>query len=114
MPDVIDDIMKRAMQEGKFDDLPGAGRRLKPSDDAHTPEALRMAHKLLKDNDLAPAWIEEGKTLEKDYARLKAQQDSGALTPALRAEIARYNRAVLAHNLKLPPGIAHRRMIRVK
>ncbi|MBK8027321.1 MAG: DUF1992 domain-containing protein [Chloroflexi bacterium] len=114
MPDLMDDILKNAIQEGKFDDLPGAGKRLKKQDDLYTPEPLRMAHKILKENDFAPAWIEEGKALEKDYERLTEQMKAGTLSTALRAEIERYNHAVLSHNLKLPPGVTHRRMIRLK
>lgn len=111
---LIDDIMNDALKEGKFDNLPGAGKQLRIDDDPNTPEAMKMAYKIMKDNDLAPAWIEEGKGLERTEERLMTQIKVGKITTALRAEVERYNKQVLAFNLKLPPGILHRRMIHLK
>lgn len=120
---VIDQQIRDAMHSGKFDNLPGAGKPLKLDDDA-TPNDLRLAHKLLKDNDLAPAWIMDGKELEamltgmrkalrsaaREYQRGGVQADARwayARRTFVEAAVV-YNRKVLSYNLKTPPGVVHR------
>jgi len=49
----VDRLIREAMKTGAFDNLPGAGKLLN-LDDELTPEHLRLAYKILKDNDLAP------------------------------------------------------------
>ncbi|MCY8988819.1 DUF1992 domain-containing protein [Bacillus atrophaeus] len=39
---VAEDKIKRAIQEGKFQNLPGMGKPLPKDDAAHLPESLRM------------------------------------------------------------------------
>jgi len=137
MPSFMDEIIREAMQKGDFKNLPGQGEPLKLEHDPHTPEHLRVAHKLMKDNNLAPDWIDEGKGLDDERDKLRemlrraarawraAQNDT---TPghALRLQAARdkweaaqasvregakaYNRRVTTYNLKVPPGVAHKVM----
>jgi hypothetical protein len=114
MGSLIDEIIRDAMARGDFDALPGEGKKLPQPDDAHTPEDLKLAHKLMKDNDLVPDWIAQGKALEKthDALRRRITRAGGTIDADLRTAIARYNSEVLSYNLKLPPGIAHRALIR--
>lgn len=117
MSSLIDEIMKEAMQRGDFDNLPGSGRRLKLEDDPNTPEDMKLAYKMLKENDLAPDWIAQGKALEQEHEKLIARIErlepdvDATRMSALRKDVERYNRDILTFNLKLPPGIAHRRQI---
>lgn len=135
----IDEQLKDLMAKGGFSNLPGEGKPLKLEEDAHVPAHLRMAHKLLKDNDLVPEWIASGKDV--DAAREKliadirraARARRGALNDAarsdqpelrkaqierewqatlesLRAAVKTYNRQVLSFNLKAPKGITHKPM----
>jgi len=57
---LIDEIIKDAIEQGKFSNLHGQGKPLQLPDETHIPQELRMAHKLLKENDLAPDWMNEG------------------------------------------------------
>jgi DnaJ homolog subfamily C member 28 len=71
MPSLIDEIIREAMKKGEFKNLPGQGEPLKIDYDPNTPEHLRVAHKLMKDNNLAPDWIDEGKGLDEEREKLR-------------------------------------------
>jgi len=76
-----------------------------------------MAHRLLRSNGFAPAWIEEAKDLEHaierarlDLARALARPGAQERQPILdgfRAQIAEINHLILAHNLKTPSTRFH-------
>jgi len=51
---LAEERIKQAQDEGAFDDLPGRGRPLDLEDDAHVPEDLRMAWRVLKNADCLP------------------------------------------------------------
>jgi len=57
--------IREAMAEGAFDNLEGKGRPLDLSEDHYQDPSLRMAHRLLRNNGFAPAWIEEAKDLDR-------------------------------------------------
>jgi len=63
--------IREAMAEGAFDNLEGKGRPLDLSEDPHQDPSLRMAHRLLRNNGFAPAWIEEAKDLEQAIERAR-------------------------------------------
>ncbi|MCS7072770.1 MAG: DUF1992 domain-containing protein [Anaerolinea sp.] len=116
----LDEIIRAAVQRGEFRDLPGEGKPLDLVDDPHTPEHLRLAHKILKDNDLVPEWIADAR--EVDAARaawldaLRAAWRAGrwpAERERLEAAAHQINRRILTFNLKAPRGIPHRHMIDV-
>lgn len=111
---LIDEQIQDAMRKGHFDDLPGAGKPLKLDDDPHTPEHLRMAHKLMRDNNIVPDWMNQGKELDAARERLDAdlkralRLNQPAALVALREAAAKFNRQVLSYNLKVPKGITHK------
>lgn len=136
----IDDIINQAMRNGEFDQLPGAGKPLKIEDDSHTPEHLRMAHKMLRDHNMPPEWILESKSLdearesidraiertrskrqaildaaqrasEPEQAKIIAEQQWHTLKEALRTQLTAYNRRTLAYNLKVPRGVQHKALV---
>jgi hypothetical protein len=110
MMSVIDEQIKDAMRKGQFSDLPGTGKPLKLDDDAHTPENLRMAHKLMRDNEITPEWMQQGKDL--DAAREKLREDmrkAGRGNAALRERAKKLNSQILSYNLKVPRGVVHKR-----
>jgi hypothetical protein len=115
---LIDQQLDEAMQNGTFDNLPGRGKPLNLDEDPNTPDDMKLAYKILKENDLAPAWIEEGKELEAAREHLLAQirkaAVSGTVPQHVRNEVTAYNRRVLTHNLKLPQGIMHKRTINLE
>ncbi len=110
---LIDEQIKDAMRKGQFENLPGAGKPLKLEDDTNTPEHLRMAHKLLRDNGYVPDWMAQGQELDAGRVKLIADIQRAArqdvAIPALREAAAKYNAQVLSYNLKVPKGIAHKR-----
>ncbi len=133
---LIDELIKEAMEQGKFTHLPGEGKPLKLDEDTHVPVEQRLANKLLKDNDLAPDWIVEGKELREareamiKRLRREARCYQQALTDAdktpspeltrralhlswdvqkaiLTEDTDKLNRRLLGYNLKVPQGIPH-------
>lgn len=60
------------MSEGKFDNLKGAGKPLNLDDYFATPEDIRVAHTLLKNNDFVPAEV----VLLKEIGELRARRDA--------------------------------------
>lgn len=54
---VLDEQIQRAMSEGKFDNLKGAGKPLNLDDYFATPEDIRVGYTLLKNNDFVPAEV---------------------------------------------------------
>lgn len=53
---LIEDMIQDGQEQGMFDDLPGKGKPLNLNKRVFGAE-LDLAHSLMKDNDLAPAWI---------------------------------------------------------
>jgi hypothetical protein len=55
---VLEEQIQRAMSEGKFDNLKGAGKPLNLDDYFATPEDIRAGYTLLKNNEFVPPEIE--------------------------------------------------------
>lgn len=62
---IADRKIKDAMDAGEFDNLEGKGQPIRIEDDPFTPSELRVAHKLLKNANALPQWLQ----LEKDIER---------------------------------------------
>ncbi|MCB9451424.1 MAG: DUF1992 domain-containing protein [Anaerolineaceae bacterium] len=132
----IDRAIRQAIEDGKMDNKPGQGQPLRLDEDKHTPPELRMAHKLLKDNDLLPDWMLRSRDLETRQEKLAAQMEKAVrqyqtrkaaaaaegdpyaveiawkkTQDSLREAVESFNKAVLSYNLQLPPGVAHRPFI---
>ena len=54
----IDGIIRQAIQEGIFDDLPGKGKPLNLDQNPHQDPEWRVAHHLLKSGGFSLPWIE--------------------------------------------------------
>lgn len=74
-PNLIDDLIEEGREQGAFDNLPGKGKPLNLKRNLFAPE-LELAHGLLQQNDMKPAWI-------------TARRDLLAQIEALRAAIQR-------------------------
>ncbi len=111
---LIDEQIQDAMRKGHFADLPGQGKPLKLDDDTHTPEHLRMAHKLMRDNNIVPDWMNQGKELdaarEKLLAEVKraARLNAPSAIEAVREAAKKLNSQILSYNLKVPQGVVHK------
>lgn len=73
---IVEERIRRAMEKGEFEDLPGAGEPLALEDDSHLPEDLRLAYKILKNAECLPPEIEVRKDIEKTEDLLRALPDA--------------------------------------
>lgn len=117
----IDEQLRKAQESDEWKNLPGQGKPLNLNDDPNTPDEMRMAYKILRENDLAPAWIMEGKELdverEKLVNQLQAAVRSGGaanVKTSLKEAVTLFNKRILSYNLKLPPGVIHKRSINLQ
>jgi DnaJ homolog subfamily C member 28 len=63
----IEDLLRRAMEEGKFDNLPGKGKPLHLGDtNPHADPDWEMAFSLIKDAGFSLPWIETIREIEKE------------------------------------------------
>jgi len=80
MPDwewLAERLIQQAMEEGALSNLPGEGRPLQLEDDSHSPPHLRLAYKILRDNNLAPEWMMLGQELDERQRQLLASVRRG-------------------------------------
>lgn len=123
----VDKIIRQAMEEGRFDNLPGKGRPLDLG--GEDEDETWAANRILKNADLAPDWIEERREIVTLMAQARARL---ARSWAWRCEalargeayafvadewqraLARFreaadeiNRRIRTYNLKAPTPLVH-------
>ena len=113
----IEDLIQRAIQEGKFSDLPGKGKPLRLDDNPHADPDWQLAYHLLKENGFSLPWLELLQEIEGeiDAARRSLQQawELRQTTTVLEADfqralrvfseqIARINQRIFDYNLQTP------------
>jgi hypothetical protein len=76
--------ISQAIDEGKFNDLPGMGKPLELEDDSRVPEELRLAYKVLKNAGYTPPELEARKELRQVEDMLKNAPDEKARYQALK------------------------------
>lgn len=132
---MVDHLLSEVIGDGDISDLPGAGKRLPPLEDSHTPPDQRAAFKIMQDNDVAPDWMALAKSVEQSEASIRAEIESKTRQrywplvdgrPGLREQkerklaryvdkleerIERHNRDVILLNLKAPCGIPNRSLL---
>ncbi len=65
---VLEKLIRKAQEEGKFDNLRGKGQPLRLDDNPFEDPAAAMANRMLKDNDFRPEWLEADLSLRQDLA----------------------------------------------
>lgn len=111
--------IQEAMEAGEFEGLTGAGLPLVLDDDSLVDPEWRVAFRLLKRAELAPAWIELDKEIREGIERVRKELARagahGALSFQWRAATARVpqrladlNRLVDDLNLCAPSLVFHR------
>jgi hypothetical protein len=94
--------IREAMEEGAFDHLDGAGKPLCLDENPYEDPAQRMAHRILRNNGFAPAWIEESKEIDIEIQRVGALDRD---TEEYRRRVAALNQRIAVFNLSTPiPG----------
>ncbi len=111
---VIDKMLGEAVQQKEWQDLKGKGQRMNLDAPAGVPADQVMSNKIMRDNEVAPAWIEDRKALLHRIGqwrqKLRSQvQSLGASAlqsqeqqTRLRQEIGELNRAIQDLNIAIP------------
>jgi hypothetical protein len=86
MEKFIDEQIRRAIEAGEFDDLPGKGKPIDLRAYFETPEDLRMAYSILKSNNFVPEEVEMLKDIGALKRRLEASSDEEEMS-RLKKEI---------------------------
>jgi hypothetical protein len=71
----VEDQVRRAIEAGEFDNLPGRGKPLDLRAYFETPEDLRMAYSILKSNNFVPEEVELLKEIDALKKRLESSSD---------------------------------------
>lgn len=113
---IIDEIIKRAMEAGEFDHLPGTGKPIEWKDNPFTPNEWRMVEDLLKKNDLAYPWMEKRKDIEKLIIDLKNKMAmmiplSTLAEEEISNQILKINKKIFDYNLSVPGVRLQRRTV---
>jgi hypothetical protein len=75
MDKFIDEQIRKAIEAGEFDNLPGKGKPIDLSAYFETPEDLRIAYSMLKSNKFVPEEVELLKDINELKKRLSACSD---------------------------------------
>ena len=124
MSPYVEDQLLRAIQEGKFDDLPGKGRPLKMDENPLGDPEWRLAYHILQSGGFTMPWIERRKEIEKRaemartdlviaWNRQQAGLEPGRLDLSMEAEwqqaaqgfseqVHALNRQIFNYNLEAP------------
>ncbi len=89
----LEALIAKARRDGAFDDLPGRGKPLALDDDSGVPEELRMAHRILKNADVAPSEVGALSALGALKAQLRETTDPVERERLMR-EISRKDSAI--------------------
>lgn len=128
----IDEQIHRAMAEGQFENLPGAGKPLHLDENPFEDPSWRLAHHLLRSSGFSLPWIERRREIETELeatlsalrsAHTRWQERMARGDSAFRAEkewqravalfrqrIAELNKQILSYNLEAPSAYFHLRL----
>jgi hypothetical protein len=116
---LVERQIREAIDDGRFDDLPHTGQPLPPEDDTAAGDRA-LAHRMLRNAGVAPAWIEADKLVrslldERDRLMVRASGLSPVGRARARDELSRLveaaNRAVLRVNIEAPTDRQQRRLL---
>jgi hypothetical protein len=83
---ILDEQIRNAIAEGKFDNLKGAGKPLNFDDYFATPEDIRAGYTMLKNNDFVPQEVELLREIGKLKEKIQAaerEEEKQSLTKKL-------------------------------
>lgn len=125
----IEEHIRRAMEAGEFDNLPGQGKPIDLDDNPLADPEWRTAYHMLKSNGFTLPWIETrreidagiqaaravlGRAWEWRRSALKARRPAGFVeseweraVEAFQSQVQALNRQVFAYNLQAPADRFH-------
>jgi len=71
----VEEQVRKAIEAGEFDNLPGAGKPIDLRAYFETPEDLRMAYSILKSNNFVPEEVELLREIDALKKRLESSSD---------------------------------------
>lgn len=129
----IEEQIRQAMEEGKFEDLPGKGKPLNLNENPLVDPEWRMAHHLLHSNGFTLTWIEKRKEIEEVHEKARGalarswgwrqaalerglpanlvEAEWGRAVEAFREQIAAINKRIFNFNLEVPSDQFQRRIL---
>lgn len=84
---LVEQRIKKAQEDGGFDNLEKAGKPLRFEQDAHIPSELRLSHKILKNAGFLPPEVELKKKIAKEEQLLEAMGDEPVKKAKLQKKI---------------------------
>ena len=115
---LADEFIKRAMQDGAFDNLPGKGQPLKLDENPHEPAEWRTAFSMLRSNGYSLPWLEMRKEIEEAVERARSAARSAWQTgdfdfwekqkAVFQQRIDALNQRIFQYNLQAPSPQFHR------
>jgi hypothetical protein len=91
---VSEERIKKALEEGEFDNLPGMGKSLSKDDMAGVPQELRMAYKLMKNAGFTEeenVLRQEMMTIETLLRKCADDEEKAELQGKLNEKLLRFN-----------------------
>ena len=76
----VEEQVRKAIEAGEFDNLPGKGKPIDLKAYFETPEDLRTAYSILKSNNFAPEEVELFKEIQSLRSRLESCADGDRRT----------------------------------
>jgi DnaJ family protein C protein 28 len=67
----IEEHIRKAIKDGKFDDLPGKGKPLKLEDNTHEDPEWRLAYHVLREGGFSLPWIEMQHEIDTEIEALR-------------------------------------------
>lgn len=81
---IVEERIRRAIEQGEFEDLEGRGEPLALEDGSSIPEDLRLAYKILKNAECLPPEVELRKDIERTEDLIAAMPETVEKYRALR------------------------------
>lgn len=127
----VDELIRIAIEEGKFNNLPGEGKPLHLDENPWQDPEWWMAYHVLQANGFTLPWIEQRQSIEKDLETARRQlyqawqqrktSESGALEQAwqralqvFEKQIEAINRQIRDYNLSVPLDRFQKRLVLIK
>ena len=73
---IVEERIRKAQRNGKFEKLAGSGKPLALEDDRHIAEDLRLSYKILKIADCLPPEVELKKEIERTEDLLRGMEET--------------------------------------
>ncbi|KAA3645040.1 MAG: DUF1992 domain-containing protein [Chloroflexi bacterium] len=129
----VDEQVRKAMEEGKFDNLPGKGQPIQLENNPFVDPEWALAHDMLKKGGYAPEFIERREAIEMELAQARellarswqwkqrAIEDGeekdmvaaewGRVERNFRERIEEINKKIFDYNLVIPADIFYRELV---